>query len=307
MTMNTPDYKAANITSKEFNVCQMFKVNEIISKIMAQYNEAPKLKYHAIQMMPTALANNQLQHVIVYGCQKNVTFVTNTWDCSSEQFYAQCNIPLIAFDMGSGGVALPREVGMEWGSGDSQMVMMVARHQLVQNVTSNVKSSIKVYFTGTLRPNDMGIMFLGENLNAINIPGNMTSFTLNNTCKAECTNKMPTDGIKLLMHFFHGNRLLKKIRTEITTKNGQVDNTSIRNDNFDWRARSFRGMRRLMSLMPGDTLNTVCEYNSSLTSENTFGGLSARNEMCMAAIAYYPKKNGLAYCTNPAPCIPNTQ
>ncbi|MPC31342.1 DBH-like monooxygenase protein 1 [Portunus trituberculatus] len=58
---------------------------------------------------------------------------------------------------------------------------------------------------------------------------------------------------------------------------------------YDFNYQSSRVFKEEVMLLPGDTLITECYYNSSHNTKPTTGGLTTKEEMCLAFLSYYPR------------------
>nr|CAI5840240.1 unnamed protein product [Callosobruchus analis] len=67
-------------------------------------------------------------------------------------------------------------------------------------------------------------------------------------------------------------------------------------DNMDADYQEYRKIDSPVKVLPGDHLITQCTYNSSARSAITLGGLSNREETCLALGLYYPRQRTLAAC-----------
>lgn len=65
--------------------------------------------------------------------------------------------------------------------------------------------------------------------------------------------------------------------------------------NYDAGYQEFRRLPRPAKVMPGDHLVSECVYNSTGRMAITLGGLTIREEKCLAVTLYWPKAN-LSLC-----------
>ena len=73
---------------------------------------------------------------------------------------------------------------------------------------------------------------MGIFMTDILIPANQASYIENGTCDSTCSKEIQGP-ITVISSFLHGHRILSKIHTKITFANGTVDDTTMRNDDFD--------------------------------------------------------------------------
>ncbi|XP_069946724.1 MOXD1 homolog 1-like isoform X2 [Cherax quadricarinatus] len=69
---------------------------------------------------------------------------------------------------------------------------------------------------------------------------------------------------------------------------------------YDFNYQQTRILKEEVTILPGDTLITECNYDSTRRKQTTFGGIGTEEEMCLAFMTYYPRVN-LSVCTSTPP------
>ncbi|KAJ3185377.1 hypothetical protein HK101_009814 [Irineochytrium annulatum] len=148
-------------------------------------------KYHVVEY--EGLANSSLiHHIILYGCNAAPAKLGDLYECSSME--EACTRFTFGWAVGAPPVVFPAEAGSAIGVGANAYQYLALQVHYnnpgkVQGVFDN--SGIRLRYTSQLRPNDIGVLTLGNE--EIKIPGNSTSATVlkPNICPGDCTRKFP--------------------------------------------------------------------------------------------------------------------
>ncbi|KAL3171519.1 hypothetical protein MRX96_013721 [Rhipicephalus microplus] len=151
-------------------------------------------------------------------------------------------------------------------------------------------SGITIYYTGELRPYDVGILEIGlEYTDKMAIPPRQPGFHLNGYCISECTRvALPTAGITLVAAQLHTHLTGERIRVRHVRGGAELPEMA-RDDHFSTHFQEIRLLKRRLQLMPGDALVINCTYNTLERTNVTLGGFGIREEMCVSYIHYFPK------------------
>ncbi|KAJ3140829.1 hypothetical protein HK101_003466 [Irineochytrium annulatum] len=150
-------------------------------------------KFHATEYQ--GLAKSKLvHHMIIYGCDAPATSNGDSYDCQSMEM--ACTHVVFIWAPGTPLFQYPAAAGMGVGNGtNSYNYFSLQVHYNNPTGVSGVVDNSGMWFsyTSVLRPNDVGILWLGEE--TISIPGNSPNATVlpGNWCPSDCTKLFPTN------------------------------------------------------------------------------------------------------------------
>jgi dopamine beta-monooxygenase len=285
-------FNAFQIPNKEtFYACKYFNVGNITNSQTGNDNNT---KYHAIEFEPHV--GKYVHHMVIFGCPQNFSLTLNTsepFDCTQNPMQ-YCSLFRAGWLPGMDPIKLPNETGMIWGTEDTKYVMLQV-HYYNPGLDIGYKDSsyINVYFIPKLRQYDTGLMLLGKNAQAINIPPGMSNYTITSICSSGCSFRMKG---KIFVYGFlsHGHLTARSITSKFSDKNGTfIADLGEQEYSFD---RQVLRVIEPVALESGFQALTTCVYNTLDRGNNTHGGLGSYDEMCVNAFVYYPKENGLQFC-----------
>jgi hypothetical protein len=285
-------YDKFQIPAKQTNyICQYFNVTSLL---MAQKQVSTLPKLHAIKFQ-AVIDTKYIHHMVLFSCKPDVIIKEGNFACDYEM-NKQCSSVIGVSGPTASDIDMPSEAGFLWGSEDTRVVYLQMHYEnpsLLSNIVDS--SGFKIYYTDKLRQYNMGVTILGYPMQSITLPPGQKSYEIRDTCKSPCTDNFGKNGIKIAFMALHGHELLKKIRVEMML-NGVNDTTTFRSDSYDFNIQYFNSLKNPIHLNPGDSLTTICEYDTTSKTNVTYGGESTNNEMCYGFMGYYPKENGHQWC-----------
>merc|ERR1712000_60551 len=161
-----------------------------------------------------------VHHVLVYECELNASRFLDHWvDHSGSQCYMR-NMPLSwkscakqtmgAWAIGGTGVYTPPEAGIplreEFG-GSTYFLMETHYDNPTKKEGMVDNSGLQFFLTPTLRPNDMGTIRFGHNVDPVMmVPPGAKDWVISGQCPKECTQKiLPKEGINIFSGFLHSH------------------------------------------------------------------------------------------------------
>ncbi|KAJ8300645.1 hypothetical protein KUTeg_022164 [Tegillarca granosa] len=187
-----------------------------------------------------------------------------SFECYSNgrvQEFRSCYLAFTAWAIGAGAFNYPDNVGVSLGTSRDPSFFLMETHYDNPTLKTDIvdNSGIRIYYTPTLRQHDAGLLYAGQTATNLQIiPPFEDKFVSRGYCSETC-----------LRH---------------------VKQKPIASDNhYDYNYQDFRALKEERTILPGDSLIVDCIYNSSGKSVVTYGGLSTRDEMCIAFLMYYPR------------------
>jgi hypothetical protein len=290
-------------------ICKYFHVDEL-AKLQTGLNI--DTKYHAIEFeshITKFNGNHMIHHMGIFGCPENFPeskIKKEAFDCTDNPM-PECNRLTVVSVPGNDSTKLPEETGFIWGSGDTKVILLQVHYHNPSGVSGDIDSSgYTVRYTPKLRKYDTGIMVLGLDLPFINIPPRTPKFSVESVCGTNCTSKM-NGKITVYGYLSHVHLTATGVMTQFRDSNGNVLK-QLGEKNYRFEAQTLRIIEPQLELGPGFTSTTTCIYNTTKRFIPVHGDPGSIDEMCANLIYYYPRENGLSYCTKsnePIRCIAN--
>ena len=285
---------------------------------------APDLttKHHMIAIEPVIQAGHEsyVHHMVLYEChipdqikQEAEGASSADWferhvsqagqPCYSPNMPAEWSFCLAtnawAWAVGSEGERLPDHTGMPLGEkfgGATYFMLETHYDNPAYHAPLRDNSGIRIRYTADLREFDTGMLLLGSEVNFLQfIPPRQSLFRSVGHCTADCTSEgLPESGIKIISGVLHSHLAGRKMRLR-HVRNGIELPLILEDNNYDFNFQASRVPRTETVVYPGDHLMLECDYETSSRDKPTFGGLSTRDEMCLAFVLYYPRSS-LADC-----------
>mmetsp|Transcript_9062 Transcript_9062/g.18318 ORF Transcript_9062/g.18318 Transcript_9062/m.18318 type:complete len:643 (-) Transcript_9062:35-1963(-) len=265
-------------------------------------NDAPQ---HAIGFEPIITPGNEkkVHHILLYECPgladdpEAASFSGNCWADSTPSNIKACNFGNVisAWAIGGEPSYFPPEAGMKVGNGAKHggYYMMEIHYDNYDSATFKDSSGLKMLYTPTLRPNDVGIMYTGA-LVGIDIPPNQERYDLNARCPWGCTANVPPTGIKVFNSLLHAHTAGVSVRASLLSKFGDYKASLGTEDYYDFNYQTPIPLD--VTIHKDDEIHTRCSYNTMGRSTNTKFGLATGDEMCLTYLWYYPEISDSARC-----------
>uniref|UniRef100_A0A914UQM5 Copper type II ascorbate-dependent monooxygenase C-terminal domain-containing protein n=1 Tax=Plectus sambesii TaxID=2011161 RepID=A0A914UQM5_9BILA len=152
-------------------------------------------------------------------------------------------------------------------------------------------SAFRFYLTEQLRPVETGRLTIGLTVSAVElvIPPKQQRFTNYAYCPGKCTSRM-TEPINVFTGLLHTHLLGVAMRVRVI-RNGEEIKSDMRDDHYDFNYQTPTFLSKPLVIMPGDDIIVECTYGSMDRDTMSYGGFGSDNEMCLAFMEYYPKRN----------------
>ena len=201
---------------------------------------------------------------------------------------------------GEGPLTLPDEVGSTIGSEGYLSFEIEIHYNNPSGYTGIVDSSgVRIYYTTTLRPLELGIYTVGDPFLALGgttVGDGLTrhDFDCPSTCSATT---MEADSVTVFRELLHMHEKGVTM-TNTQFRDGQpIRSGSVEFYDFD-QAGIYSVIQDSFTMQRGDSFRTTCYYNSNQGDSLKFG-LASDDEMCMAFLLYYPKQSFPAFYCGP--------
>jgi hypothetical protein len=154
-------------------------------------------------------------------------------------------------------------------------------------------SGLRLYYTHNLRKFDAGVLTIGVSSgNTQLVPPKQKYFTNLGICGQKCTSErnsfFPDDGINIISVSPWTHSAGKKFRLSHIRNDTELD--VIVEDNFhNYNFQEVRQLGTEIKVLPNDYLIAECTYDTQNRHFATFGGYSAKEEVCLTSTLYYPR------------------
>ncbi|CAB3370724.1 Hypothetical predicted protein [Cloeon dipterum] len=277
-------------TQESLNWCKIFKLPATMTE-----------KSHIIRYEPVTQPGNRpyMHYVHIYECENDPELEglyhspgVPCYQPDTPKPYTSCTNIVLAWAYGSEGFTFPPEAGYPLDPRNGSRYYKMETHYINPTLHAGVKDSsgIKIFYTTKLRPNDAGVLSVGIDPNWRHIvPPGQRAVVSEGHCMGVCTNRsFPSRGIQVFGVMLHTHQLGRKASLRHIRGNRELAPLAS-DSNYDPEYQEFRRLPMPTQVMPGDHLYSECVYNSSARSAITLGGVTIREEMCMAVALYWPK------------------
>uniref|UniRef100_A0A914X1Y0 DOMON domain-containing protein n=1 Tax=Plectus sambesii TaxID=2011161 RepID=A0A914X1Y0_9BILA len=264
--------------------------------------ELPQWKKHHVianRMMVQKGNERYVHHLVVYGCGeedmsehlgKPAACFDDTQVFSPMQ---KCTDYLAVWAVGGEDFVYPSNMGAPMFGDSKQRFVLIEMHYDNPDLTPGItdSSAFRFYLTEKLRPVETGRFTVGMPVTPVHlvVPPKQERFTTYAYCPSKCTSRM-TEPMTVFTGLLHTHLLGVAMRVRVI-RNGEEIKSEMRDDHYDFNYQSPVYLSKPLVIMPGDDLIVECTYGSMERETMTYGGFGSDNEMCLAFMEYYPKRN----------------
>ncbi|KAL9974731.1 hypothetical protein ACROYT_G011810 [Oculina patagonica] len=267
--------------------------------------EFPKLqKRHDIIKIEPILQEESVgvvHHMMLYECKNDLpksdlNYQGKLNSADMPPSVKECIGPSIIAGWAIGGQPFyyPEDAGFSIGEHNSPKFAVLEVHYNNVKLKPGIidSSGLRFYYTSQLRKYQAALLTVAA-LSLV-IPPNQDSWETDGYCVEECTAKglkdstLPGGGIRIFASALHTHSAGRAAHTRHVRKGVELPEI-IRDDHYDATFQSYQIHDKEITVLPGDSLITICNYHSG--EKIIRGGLGANDEMCMSFHSYYPKVN----------------
>ena len=255
-------------------------------------------KHHMIRFEPVVQKGHEklVHHIFLRYCESQVdpSLSGKRFHCYHVRFpeLRNCHSVLIAWDIGGLGFDFPSHVGYPLGTDADPKFFVMETHYDNAAMRGDIvdNSGLRITLTSELRPNDAGTLELGSDVNNhMVIPPYSKAFLNSGYCSQDCLAEGLGDQE---MHLFatrlHSHLIGRALRVRIVRDRQELA-PLVEDNNWNFNFQEMRKLRKEVVVRKGDSFIMECLYKSTHKNVTTFGGLSTRDEMCLAYAMYYPR------------------
>ncbi|CAL8110024.1 unnamed protein product [Orchesella dallaii] len=291
------------------------------------FHKAPLLNdtHHIIAFQPLVeneLAVNHTHHFAIYKC--SVPEGQNPEDIfepylSSKHPGADCYLSaeqqklpvfnclgqyVFVWNKGGKGMIFPEGVGYPFPEklGENNYYMFEVHYDNPESLPGlTFKTGGRVVYTAKEIETEATFITVNNDVNmpiSITIPPNQNEFIVSGHCSSQCTEAALSEGdgkIKIFNSLLHSHFSGRKMK--VRQFRGETELPWLDFDNhYTFNFQASKPLRDLVEVRRGDQITVECTYNTTWNDNKAIiGGISSRQEMCMALLWYYPKQK-LEYC-----------
>ncbi|KAI6652253.1 DBH-like monooxygenase protein 1 precursor [Oopsacas minuta] len=267
--------------------------------------DQPATKHHVIQIGSylDSRTFSYLHHVVLYQCMGTIAemdgnCIGSNGLIATHQLDLKCQGTVIStWAVGGSDVLIPQAVGLPIGPDEEYDTVLLVNHynnpQLDEGIVDN--SGFIWYYTAELRTHDLGIFYLGHTFTEnLSIPPKTDNFLVQVYCPNECTSSWPHD-LNIIASLLHTHYTGFAIWTQLIRDNKEIELIDS-NQNYDPDFQEYLYFEDPIVVKPGDEFIVNCLYQTQDKDNFTFGGRSAKEEMCFNFLYYYPRVTQ-SYCS----------
>ncbi|XP_065837708.1 DBH-like monooxygenase protein 1 [Oscarella lobularis] len=243
-----------------------------------------------------------VHHMDVYRCDSAANYLHEDGPCNelNDKVMPCWGFSVIGgWAVGGEEVRFPDDVGIPFSGKDGVQYVMIGLHYNNEKMRSDYvdSSGMKFYYT-TKKPQNLGsILEVGHIVpgDTLFIPPGLPKATVKPYCSSQCTKAgIPSGGVTVFSVFLHSHTAGAAIRLR-QFRNGRDLGYIVQNNQYDFNYQNYILPLKNVTILPGDSLQTECDYDTSKRTTTTVGGFSTTQEMCLAFMIVYPAIS-LQYC-----------
>lgn len=291
-----PTWKSMDVVMDSYTVPNEVTVYACLSFNLTQEQDKHIVRIDPIVYAPTA---PMVHHFLLHQCETPGwydDYTTGPRECISPLApLSNCSAPIFGWGVGGGPVPLPKEAGYRLGThsnpnhGMRYFILEVHYNSPDPSfpVNRTDRSGVRIYYTENLRPNDAGMMVLGDPFVTSRpiLPQRMTHLEI--SCGSGCTSAMG-HSFNVFASFQHmhslGHRMWSTVHRGSTGESVPLHRIEF----YDYNFQELGLISPQVVINPGDRIQTHCLFSSYSTFSNTKFGSASTDEMCMEFIAYWP-------------------
>jgi hypothetical protein len=237
-----------------------------------------------------------VHHILVYLCS-NLTDTDLAYQGGCYQGadtptnLRQCNGYSVVSGWAVGGYPqdYPDYLGMPL-QGDTLYMMMEVHYDNPKKLEIVDSSGMRFWHTGQMRQYDAGTMNFGYAVDEVFlIPPGQTAYEYTAHCPSECSKaNIPPEGIYITGVNLHTHVAGRQVYFR-HFRNGTELAPILSEPYYDFNFQEMTTLPQERLVLPGDSFQVNCYYDTTDRVNATNMGLSTQEEMCLAYALYYPK------------------
>ncbi|CAD5112484.1 DgyrCDS1700 [Dimorphilus gyrociliatus] len=295
------------ITKDTSYYCEVFKIPPL------------KQKHHVIAAEAIIDKKNidVLHHIIIYGCETSKLkdeHVGTSWDCFDYEINmgpptTSCRTVMFAWAVGGEIDFYPENVGFPLGGDNDPVYVKMETHYDNPGYRKDIvdSSGLRLWVTKDLRKYDFNIMQMGHIVTPFQVvPPHEKKFKTVGYCPEQCSSqafeKDNLEEINIFAILLHSH--LKGVALKVRHFRDDIELKPLVEDKtYDFNLQEYRPFKKIKKFKKGDRLMLECIYNTLDEEKPVLGGLSSKEEMCLAFVMYYPRLSISRCETMPDPGI----
>jgi len=245
------------------------------------------LRFDVVNQNPSVV-----HHMILYRCPSDQS---GRYATASPKLKMECTSVLNAWAVGGSDFCLPKDVAFKVSPAKPYFVLEV-HYDNPQGLSVMDQSGFRLQhvpwgnsFTAA------GVAFVGSKLPTITIPPGVEKYTAISVSK-ELTIPAQADVYTFaLLEHMHGigrEVFVDMVDSDDDLEGVDPDHTLACNTLYDFDLQETKVLAEPYRLQDGKRFRVTCVYDSTSRTETTHGGDETEDEMCIAAIMYYPFVEG---------------
>ncbi|XP_052692764.1 DBH-like monooxygenase protein 2 homolog isoform X1 [Crassostrea angulata] len=244
--------------------------------------------YHMIATKPVIDNEYVMHHILLFGCGESVT-KADTVPSSCGMGQSGCQTLIGAWAVGANGECSHKDVGFRIGQNGFKYAMMQFHWNNYERRSDYKDSSgMTLYYTPNRRPNDAGIMMIGQTF--LEIPPRKEHVEATSVCTAADTWMILKGPVYVTRALNHMHYLGREQYIDLY-RNGAKVTTLTNEPDYSYDRPRFIEFEESIQIFPGDEIRTRCVFKSTTKSVTTFQGDGTSDEMCFGFLTVHPLSN----------------
>jgi len=268
-------------------------------------------KWHIVKVEAIVEPKNyqKMHHIIMYECNhikdSSLTHIGQCYNKNMPEDLAGCNAvsPIVGvYAIGGEPWYHPKEAGYPLGklSGRGIYRGIMEFHYDNYNQKPFVDSSkMRYWVTKNLRQHDIGVLMIGS-VFGLQIPAGEKEYEVQTRCPGTTTDGSEAcisddvigkEGITITHSFMHMHTVGLSGVANVVNPDGSHKAQIIEEPYYDFNMQNWLELRKPYQLVPGDSIDVRCTFNTENRNKTVTGGLSTSEEMCLGFFQYWPARD----------------
>ncbi|CAC5410877.1 unnamed protein product [Mytilus coruscus] len=248
--------------------------------------------YHLLAAEPIIDKTKIVDQIQIFACDSGLhsRVYNHPFECG-EKPRGDCQSLIGGYSRHEKGICFPPKSGYRIGkTGCRQIIFQIRYKNPYLNPALYDSSGITLYYTRYLQRFELGNKLIS--VTHFTLPTGMKTTTITSEYPGECSTMQMSRPIYITGAFIHMHSYGRQQIVELIRDGVPVEVIA---DGTGFKAHNLRGthLKKPIRMFPGDSIRTVCWYDTTTAKTPIKWGLLSTNEMCSTSLMYYPRNDWL--------------
>ncbi|VDI61739.1 dopamine beta-monooxygenase [Mytilus galloprovincialis] len=248
--------------------------------------------YHLLAAEPIIDQSKIVDQIQIFACDSGLhsRVYNHPFECG-EKPRGDCQSLIGGYSRHENGICFPPKSGYRIGeNGCRQMIFQIRYKNPYLNPALYDSSGITLYYTSYLQRYELGNKLIS--VTHFTLPTGQKTTTITSEYPGECSTMQMSKPIYITGAFIHMHSYGRQQIVELIRDGVPVEVIA---DGTGFKAHNLKGthLKKPIRMFPGDSIRTVCWYDTTTAKTPIKWGLLSTNEMCSTSLMYYPRDDWL--------------